>query len=275
MRACFVLATVVAFGSVMAPPRVTEAQAEAPAAGRPARLRGAVVVGIGPEARDPAKALARLVYADPALGTPLDEAMARALVGETGADTPALQEIRATVSELGEGCTPSCESWPVSRQLLAGLGLDLGADLVVAVEAGGEPGVGRGMPVARVLRVAERRFVPVQLSVQQPGGNTPFDWSGSLPVLRSLLTASPKPHGAAQRSDAGPAPTGSKAARPVGASPATPAPSEPDEPIRVLSSPWFWGGLGVLVAAGVTVFALSRTSLSGPGSVQINGRVSP
>ena len=285
--------------------------ASGPAAPHAGPLRGAVVVGIGPAARAPAKALARLVYGDPALHAPLDEATARALVGEGGACngteqaaagagpdatggqshpeartdtpaarapagcTPALREIRDTVGELAVGCTPSCGSWTVSRQLLAGLGLDLGVDLVVTVEVGGGPDPGHGMPVARVLRVAERRFVPIQLNPQQPGGSGPFDWSGSLPVLRSLLAAAPRSPGITERSDAGPAPTKSTAVRPTSASPSTPAQSEPDEQVRVLSSPWFWGGLGVLVAAGVTVFALSRSSLGSPSTVQLDGRVSP
>jgi hypothetical protein len=282
-----------------------------PPAARPAALRGAIVVGIGPTARAAAKALARLVYSDPALRASIDDATARMLVGElavctdderaaaqTGQDaagapgadaartdplalrtagrcTAALREIRDTVGELAAGCAPGCESWAVSRQLLAGLGLDLGAELVVTVETARGPDPEQGVPVARVLRVAERRFAPVQLDAQQAGGHGQLDWSGSLPVLRALLSASTKPSGSRADGDAGPAPTKSTTVRRTGASAPAAVPAEPDEPTRVLSSPWFWGGLGVLVAAGVTVFAVSRSSLSSAGTVQLDGRVSP
>ena len=45
--------------------------------------------------------------------------------------------------------------------------------------------------------------------------------------------------------------------------------------LDLLTSPWFWGGLGAVVAVGVTVFALSQTSLNEPDVIRLEGRVSP
>jgi hypothetical protein len=325
MKARLLLVTAMALGCAWAPSLPARAAAAPPAAAAapssptaktaaapaaagvtPPRLhasapRGAVVVAIGPGARQPAKALARLVYGDPVLGAKLDEPTARALVGEipacadgepaggvapseggaaatprarskpNGACTPALREIRDTVAELGRSCTPSCEAWSLARPMLAGLGLDLGAELVIAVESRADSDAAPPTPVARVLRTAERSFVPVLLSAQQPAGGGPADWSAALPVLRSLTAAAKPP------TEVGPAPTrGSSAVRrPGAAATEAPAPAEEDEQTRVLSSPWFWAGLGVLVAAGVTVFALSRSSAGQGSTVQLDGRVSP
>ncbi|MEM1035010.1 MAG: hypothetical protein AAGN82_32015, partial [Myxococcota bacterium] len=52
-------------------------------------------------------------------------------------------------------------------------------------------------------------------------------------------------------------------------------PDEEDEGFNLFSSPWFWGGLGVVVATGVTVFILSRTALNEPDEVMIQGRIAP
>jgi hypothetical protein len=316
-------AATVVLGAVLALlwPAAAEAAPKAPAltggspsAPMPDTPRGVIVVAVGVAAREPAKALARLIYGDATLRPKIDELTARALVGEgprcgedasgqaggqeSAADAEAetrvataagplgvrasqacsagLREIRDTIEELGKGCAPSCDAWSVARPMLAGLGLDLGADLVIAVEVGAGPDAGRTTPVARVLRPSERRFVPVLLSAQHPSGGGPIDWSASLPLLRSLLTPGlPRRPGANEANDAGPAPTrGSAAIRGPGAAPSSLAPSDEDEQTRVLSSPWFWGGLGVLVAAGITVFALSR-SAGGSETIELDGRVSP
>jgi hypothetical protein len=40
-------------------------------------------------------------------------------------------------------------------------------------------------------------------------------------------------------------------------------------------SPWLWGGLGVVLSAGITVLVLSQTVYAEPDAVRFEGRISP
>jgi hypothetical protein len=253
---------------------------------------------VGAAARKPAKALARLLYRDPALRPTIDEATARTLVGEAPAcpeppthgprdasrtaepatATPAcsakVREIQDVLETLPQDCAPRCDASSVPRRLLTSLGRELGVELVIAVQTSSPVGEGEPAAIAQLLRVSDGRFVPMVLS-PAPGQGGAESWDEVLPVVRSLAAQRAQP--AAER----PQPGGAATAASLGPRQSSPSkvvteqPSEQQEESRVLSSPWFWGGLGVLVAAGVVVFAVSRSSLSEPASVRLDGRVSP
>jgi len=234
-----------------------------------APAHGVAVVARTAAARADAKGLARAVYADRRLRPALGEPLARALVGEhpaAGSEVqprsralPSPAEVLSTVGAV-EGAEPA-----VARRLLASLGRDLGVELVVLVSHGPDA------PVARVLRVTERRFLPLSLSPRpQPieaGQSARPDWSDAMSILASALVRSR---------------TTRRSAAPVA------APSAPADPAVVasaadsgggsfdwLTSPWFWGGFGVVAAVGVTVIVLSQTTMNQPSTVLINGRVGP
>jgi hypothetical protein len=43
----------------------------------------------------------------------------------------------------------------------------------------------------------------------------------------------------------------------------------------LLTSPWFWSGLGIVVTVGVTVLVLSQTAFKNSDVVNLQGRVNP
>jgi hypothetical protein len=254
---------------------------------------GAAVVVAGREATTAAKLLARRAYQEPSLRPALDEATAAALVGtgkrcESPPCDERLDEIYDVVDAVAAACSPSCQASPVARRLLTSLGRDLSVAWIVLVQAPA-PEAGTVRPASvHLLRVATGRFEPMVLSAKPSEAPDAGMWDEVAPILRSVVAATATEDAAAARpptapraatSEAKPKGPGGKAARPSpGASPAASgvAEGETDEgEVRVLSSPWFWGGLGVLVAAGITVFAVSQSSLSEPDTVRLEGRVAP
>lgn len=221
--------------------------------------RGAVVVAVGPRAEAGAQALARAVYREPSLRPTIDEATARVLSGaappsDASAELAELAALRASLNSAGSGTA--------QRRLLASLGVDLRAVLVIPVEAGD------AAPRAKILRVSDAVFLSTELVATRAIASTdpdPIEWPGAPAVLRALLPSSAPPQPLAPR-----APSAKTAASPA-------APAEPPTTSRTSwSSPWLWGGLGVLAAAGVTVFVLSRVEADAdPAQVRVQGRVAP
>jgi hypothetical protein len=213
-----------------------------------AEPHGVIVVAASDGANPAARALAIEVYRDAALRPPIDEAAARVLAGDKpGADAPTslreVAELRATVARA--------ESDVVSRRLLASIGTELGAPVVVTVA------LDAGRPVARVLRVTGAAFERVELGATietASDGSKIYRWPGATATLRGLLGIAPEPV---------PEPL-----RPV----APHAPEAPAAPRPWYKSPWFWGTAGVVAAAGITVLVLSRTT-GGPANVHLTGKV--
>ena len=138
---------------------------------------------------------------------------------------------------------------------MASVGTTLSAQLVVIVA------VGAGGPTARVLRVADEQFVAVTLAAApEPTARSGYQWRDAVGILHSLVKGPPP----GPRST--PAPSAVEAATADGAD---------DSDWDLLTSPWFWGGLGVVVAVGVTVLILSQTTLNEPDLVMLKGRVGP
>ena len=145
------------------------------------------------------------------------------------------------------------------------LGRELGAQWVLAVVAPAEGQEGVATASTQPLRLQDERFVPMILSATRSESGE-ASWSDVVPMLRSLA-APPR---------AEPAPAAAAPQRRSTPRPAAPKPEgEADEGSKLVSSPWFWGGLGVLVAAGVTIFAISKSSLGEPDTVLLDGRISP
>jgi hypothetical protein len=230
-----------------------------------------------------AKALARAIYQDARLRPNIDEPVARVLLGAAASEGDAQQrELAEVVAALRAG------EAPVRRRLLSSLGEELNCELVVLV------GGSADKPRARVLRVSESRLLGVVLAADRAEPDTAArTWRDGVALLRGLL------HGPAPgpRSAAAPAPTqatqqATQAARAEPAQPpakrrpsnrqtaATPG-AEPvvadddDGDVDLLTSPWFWAGLGTVMAVGVTVLVLSQTALNEPDTVLLEGRVGP
>lgn len=210
---------------------------------------GALVVAVGEGAAPAAKALAFDVYRDPALRPPLDEATAQVLAGAPPAAgaAPRLVEIAALRDAVAKA-----EPGLVQRRLLASLGGELGATLVVAVTLDG------GRPVARAVRSAGGAQATVELGATvdtAADGARTYRWPGAPATLRGILGIAP--------------PAVPEPLRPL--APQVP-PTPPERPFY--KSPWFWGTAGVLAAAGISVIVLSRTT-GGPNNVHITGKVGP
>jgi hypothetical protein len=242
--------------------------APTPAKKKPAATSSsAAVVAMRPEARAAARALARLVYRDAQLRPRFDEASARALMGEPPAETAAREVVE--LSEVVASLAASDDA--VRRRLLAATGKELGVALVVLVDAD-DAGAS-----ARVLRVSEQRFLGVTLA-PKASEEGDFDWRDGLGMLRGLV-AQPAP--GPRRTAAKPRPDKPVAKKPAPLAPRNPAASEPgdaeadDDQASLLTSPWFWGGLGVVVSVGVTVLVLSQTAFKEPDIITLEGRVSP
>ena len=112
------------------------------------------MIAIGDAAGPAARALAMDVYRDALLRPPIDEATARVLAGDApAAGAPAkmkeIAELRASVARA--------ESELVMRRLLASIGSDLGAPLVVTVALDG------GRPIARALRSSGAALQRIEL----------------------------------------------------------------------------------------------------------------
>jgi hypothetical protein len=266
-----------------APPAVAAPPASAPQA----QPHGAVVVatadGTGPAAR----ALAFDVYRDADLRPSIDDATARVLAGDAPPEgAPArlkdIAELRGSIAHAG--------SELVVRRLLASLGTELGATLVVSV------GMDGSHPVVRVLRSATTAFERVEIAptveIAADGART-FRWPGATTTLHGFLLvpdSSPRPQtpgndgGSRPQTPVAPAEVGGSASKPPAAPPPAPlapkvessaAPPAPAEPRPFYKSPWFWGSAGGAALVGLSVFLISRATSSSTSDVHLTGRVGP
>ncbi len=196
--------------------------------------------------RDAAKALARSVYGDATLRPSIDETMARVLVGEASATDKNAEraEVAAVVASLS-----GVKDDRVRARLLYSLGRDLNAQMVLLVSAAAAG------PTARVVRVAQKRFSSVTLVAKPGPGGEGWDWSDATVIARGLLTAPP------------PGPL----SQPRGPN----VEGEPDDGIEFYESPWFWTGVGLVVAAGTVVFILTQTGVDDAQTVNLKGTVAP
>ncbi|MRG92520.1 hypothetical protein [Polyangium spumosum] len=213
--------------------------------------RGAIVVAIGDGASVAAKPLAREIYRDEALRPALDDRVARVLAGEPAADDAPPKE--RELAEVRSALTTNDDA--PSRRLLASLGVEQKAELVVAVSMAGE------RPVARVLRVGTARYEPIELGPtleRTEAGETRYTWPGAATTLRKLVVVP-------------------VAAPIVPRQTSTPAPRKPEVPTRkpFYKSAWFWGPLGAVVAAGAAVLIASQVTEDSTGMVRLRGQVAP
>lgn len=156
--------------------------------------KGAVVVAVGPDGAAPARSLAHDVYRDAALKPDIDDATARVLIGEQqppaapSAPADGAGDAAAKLRELGElrASVSGAGSDAAARRLLAAIGTDLKARVVVSVTMEG------GRPVAKVLRVETSAFEGVELGATietTPSGEKLYQWPGALETLRKLVPA--------------------------------------------------------------------------------------
>lgn len=227
-----------------------------------------------------ARPLAQAIYRDAELRPAIDDATARVLAGEAPAqDAPAklkeMSEVRASLGRAGSDAA--------ARRLLASIGADLSARLVVTVS------LEQSRPVARVLRVETGAFEGLELGATietNAAGEKVYQWPGAVAALHGLTTGATGAPGAPGAATTDPvegraAGKGAGAIRPE----ATPkdGPKPPSRKEKALeesrsgwsSSPWFWVALGALVAGGITAIVVANTS-GDPGTVDtvhLKGRV--
>ncbi len=243
------LGVVVAATIAFAP---AESRAVSPALGS----KGLAVLAEG-EAREPAKSLARAVYADPGLvSMGLDEASARALVGEQVATDapPAVRDLAETRRAIHGDDAPS-------RQLLGGLAASLHVKGIVVVSEEAASGAGQAArPVARVYVTETGAFDAARYEPDPPplvtwgAGAAPLGWSGAVAALHRGFAPAPPPVLQAQGV---PAPAAALHEAPAPAEKASPSGGRP-----FYTSPWFWGALGAAAFAGAAFFFASRDSSS-------------
>src|SRR5205085_4233700 len=128
-------------------------------------------------------------------------------------------------------------------------------------------------PAARVLDVEDGHYLPMVLSPKlhgaAPDGSSQpeLDWSESVPILKGLAGEHEHEH--------------EHVPPPVARPHAAPAPTSPPPKDKgtlganLLKSPWCWGGLGAVVAVGITVLVLSQTVLNQPEKVTLDGHIAP
>ena len=228
-----------------------------------------VIVVAGPDARVGAKALARTIYQRPLLRPAVDEATVRVLVSDAPAaihpEQPNDPAQRENV-ELVQAAV-STSSFSVRQSVLHSLATKLNAELVLYVtRPAGEEGEGRFQ--ARIMRTHEQRFMSLVLYASAASATESMQWLDAVVTLEGLVR---------RRSPA--------AGPPIAPIPHAPAPAPAPAPsaggiddedgVNLLTSPWFWGGLGAVVVVGVTVLVLSQTTLNEPDTVVLEGRVGP
>jgi hypothetical protein len=219
--------------------------------------RGAIVVALGEGSAAAAKPLAREVYRDEALRGAIEDATARVLAGDPppeGApqNLRELAEIRATL--------PASPEDAAGRRLLASIGAEQKAEIVVAVSIAGD------RTIARVLRVASARYEPLELGPtveRTEAGEARFSWPGATTTLRKLVTLPPAP-----------------TAKATTASPIAPRKMEPAAPPKTperawYKSPWFWGPVGAVVAVGAAILIASQVTADDHDTVRLTGQVVP
>lgn len=220
---------------------------------------GTIVVATSQAARIHARGLARAVYRDAVLRPPIDEATAQVLSGSEPPEGDLELARHASVVRALQ----TTEDEEIQRRLAGSLARDLGARLIVLVS------VRANEPTARVVRMPEERMLAVKLTATkktQAEGPPTWDWSDATSMLRELSIGAPPPgprKKAKKKKDAG------------GTALPAPKTDESEDDGNLLTSPWFWGGLGLVVTVGATVLILSQTALNEPDMVAIDGRVVP
>jgi hypothetical protein len=267
-----------------APPAAPPAAAPAPPPAAPApqaQQAGAVVVATSDAASPAAHALAAEVYREADLRPAIDDATARVLAGERVPDGAAprlkdLGELRASIATSVPAAPPAAgaaappPSDLVLRRLLASLGADVGAALVVTVAMDGS------RPVARVLRTSTATFERVELGPTvdlAADGTRTFRWPGVTTTLRGFVMppapAAPPPP-VAPGAPAAPPPNPPLA--PLAAT--SQAPVVPEEPRPFYKSPWFWGSVAGAAAVGLGVYLITRAT-SSTDNVHLTAKVVP
>jgi hypothetical protein len=248
-RVAFALAGCAGCATLLASPDV---HAESP------KLRGAIVVALGQGTTAAAKPLAREVYRDEALRPALDDTTARVLTGDPPPEG-APQNLR-DLADIRSTLPPSPED-AAGRRLLASLGAEQKAEIVIAVSMVGE------RTVARVLRVDSARYEPIELGPtveRTETGEARFSWPGVTTTLRKLVTPPPAP-----------APPKATASGPIAPRKVEPTPP-PKAPERAwYASPWFWGPVGAVVVVGAAILIASQVTANDPSTVHLTGRVAP
>jgi hypothetical protein len=216
---------------------------------------GAIVVALGADAQPHARSLARAVYQDAVLRPRIDESTAQVLSG--GAPPKGNAELERHASVIHALGTTADEE--VQRRLAGSLARDLNARLIVLVS------VKAGEPTARIVRMPEERMLAVKLTARKTvtEETSTWDWAEAASMMRELSIGAPLPGPRKKKKDAG------------GTATPTPEPEESEDDGNLLTSPWFWGGLGLVVTVGATVLILSQTALNEPDVVMIDGRVTP
>ncbi len=218
--------------------------------------RGAIVVSLTTSARVHGRALARAVYRDAALRPDIDEGTAQVL---SGAEPPEGRDELAQHASVVKALMAATDE-EVQRRLAGSLARDLNVRLVVLVSKRGEE------PTARVVRMPDEQLLAVKLTAtkKKPVTEPPtWDWTDATAMLRELAIGAPPPGPRKPQKDGG------------GTALPSPKPDEGEEETSLLTSPWFWGGLGLVVTVGATVLILSQTALNEPDMVSIGGRVAP
>jgi len=234
------------------------AHAKEPGEGAKPASHGAIVVAIGANATGAAKPLARDVYRDEALRPAnLDETTARVLVGDIAVEDvpPKLRDTNDIRSRLSHETSNEV----TNRRLLASFGVEQHAEIVVAVS------VVDDRAIARVMRVSTAQYEPTEIGAtiaRDPAGHSNVSWPGATTTLRTFVTAPPPP--------APPPPIA-----PVKTSAAPKTPKEPPKGSSWYRSPWFWGPLGAVVAAGAAVLIASKATEDDGGVVRLRGQVAP
>jgi len=233
------------------------AEPKATATPAKAKRQGALVLSSGATATPSARALARQVYATAALRPRIDEATAEVLMGgPPGSDK--------TQRDIAQACRAArdTKNESVQRRLLTSLGNELAVHWVVWVQPA------KAGPVARVLNVSKGRFLAVLLAPKTDAKSAAkaatSDWSDAVAILSGLHRGKPAP---------GPRTTPSTTSGILSKS--DKKGTAADTGRKWWSSPLFWGGLGAVVAVGVTVLVLSQTVLNDPGTARLTGRVTP
>jgi hypothetical protein len=213
------------------------------------KARGTAIVAVGP-ASLAARALARRAYQESALRPSIDEATAAVL---TGGDPP---EGDAKLAELASTIASLSSVGPEARRRLASsIAADLGVERLVLVEQTDQG------PRARV--VEGNRYLGVVLAADDD-----LDWSDAVAMLRGLSAGTPEPGPRSRSPQPVPAPAPLPAIPPE-------VPPPDDGEYDLLTNPWFWSGIGLVLSVGVTVLVLSQTALNEPDMVRLEGTVGP
>ncbi len=238
-----------------------------------------VVVATADAASPAAHALALDVYREADLRPSIDDATARVLAGErlpdgASARLKELAELRSSIAVGVPGPPPPAAAAAappsdlVARRLLAALGNDAGAALVVTVAMDGT------RPVARVLRTSTATFERVELGptveIGADGART-FRWPGVASTLRGFVlppAALPAPI------VPGAPPTSPPGAPLAPLADTSQPPVVPAEPRPFYKSPWFWGSVAGAAAVGLGVYLISRAT-STTDNVHLTAKVVP